>query len=146
MGIPKLLNDQFQISKDDKLLINFSYLTPNSFVEKMIHLISSINDQHFKIIVIGKIFKEFEDYIDYVSDTVLQKGISDRILILPESSFICSKDREMKLDLHSIFSYAKGVISLDYGVSFGQPLLFGIQHKCPLLFCPKITTSMVRNG
>ena len=35
-----------------------------------------------------------------------------------------------------MFAMAKGVIALDTGISYGQPVIKGIRHKCPLLFCP----------
>ena len=130
---PIQLKKGFRINHNDKLLLNFSYLTPNISIEKIFKLLKNINDKRLKVVLIGKKSSEFEDYESYLNDQIKKQHLQRRLCIISEHDLMSNES----LDIHQICESAKGIISLDYGASFGQPLLFGIQHKCPILICPK---------
>ncbi len=127
-----LLSHTFTLNFSDKLLINFSDLLPSSDLNLMLSVLKSIDDPSFKIVSIVREYKEYADYFDYIIDKVIHNKLESRFLILKEDDIL-----HRKFNLDYLFSFSKGIISLDSGVGFGQPLHMAIKHKCPLLFCTK---------
>ncbi len=124
-------NSDFEFKFTDKTLINFSDLLPSSKFDQMFQLLKKINDDSFKVVTVVKEHKDYLDYYSYLNERIDSLNLSSRMLILREDEIL--HNDSFNIDL--LFSYAKGVLSFDEGVGFGQPLHLAIQNKCPLLFC-----------
>ena len=129
--IPKDLNSHFKLNLSDKILINFSSLLPTTKFDEMFQLLDNIQDDSFKIISIVREHKDYLDYYNQLLNRISDLKLSTRIILLKEESLLVNDS----LNINYLFSFAKGIICLDKGVGFGQPLHMGILHKCPLLFC-----------
>ncbi|MGA0242315.1 MAG: hypothetical protein ACO3K7_04915, partial [Candidatus Marinamargulisbacteria bacterium] len=57
-----LLSDTFKVSVSDHALVHFTDLLPSSKFERVFDLLSSINDDGFKLIAIARCHKDFSDY------------------------------------------------------------------------------------
>ena len=75
--------------------------------------------------------RDYLDYYDYLTQKIEHLNLSSRIILIKEESLL-TKDF---VNIDYLFTFAKGILCLDHGVGFGQPLHMGIRHKCPLLFC-----------
>ena len=125
------INDDFKINGSDKLLMNFSDLLPSTGFDQIFQLLENIQDDSFKIISVVREHRDYLDYFDYLNQKIDHLNLSSRIVLIKEEHLLSNK----LVDLDYLFSFAKGILCLDQGVGFGQPLHMGIRHKCPLLFC-----------
>ena len=128
---PKNLNSDFKLNFSDKILINFSSLLPTTKFDEIFKLLDTIQDESFKIISIVREHKDYQDYHSHLLSRIAELKLSTRIILLKEEDLLLNDS----IDINYLFSFAKGIICLDKGVGFGQPLHMGILHKCPLLFC-----------
>ena len=126
-----IINEVFTIEVSDKILINFSELLPSTGFNQMLQLLENIQDDSFKIISIVREYKDYIDYFEYLNKKIDALNLSSRIVLLKEEEILSKDD----VDVDYLFTFAKGILCLDDGVGFGQPLHMGIRHKCPLLFC-----------
>ena len=126
-----MVTEFFEVTLEDKLLINFSDLLPSSGFDKLFNLLQSIHDPSFKILCIVREHKDYSDFYTYLLDKVESLNLLSRIVFLKEDEFLSSEH----ITLDYLFGLAKGILCLDQGVGFGQPLHLAIQYKCPLLFC-----------
>ncbi|MGC6367402.1 MAG: hypothetical protein ACON35_05315 [Candidatus Marinamargulisbacteria bacterium] len=125
------LSDGFQIFRTDKVLVHFSDLLPSSKHDQLISLLEKINDDSFKIVSIVRKHRDYGDYHEYLNQIITDKGLKDRLVLLSEDEVLGNDS----YSLDDLFRLSKGTISLDLGVSFGQPIHKAIQNKCDLLFC-----------
>ena len=125
------LNDTFEIQLSDKILMNFSDLLPSTGFDQILQLLENIQDDSFKIISVVREHRDYLDYYDYLTQKIEHLNLSSRIILIKEESLL-TKDF---VNIDYLFTFAKGILCLDHGVGFGQPLHMGIRHKCPLLFC-----------
>lgn len=125
------LSDGFEIKDNDKVLVHFSDLLPSSKHDQLISLLESINDDSFKIISIVRQHRDYDDYLDYLNNAIQSKGLNARLLLLTEDDLLANKN----YSVDDLLYLSKGTISLEHGVSFGQPIHKAIQNKCDLLFC-----------
>ena len=125
------INELFMIEQGDKVLINFSEIYPSSNIKEIIKLMKRINDQKFKIVSIVKEHMDFGDYYDYLNNLIKEEGLASRLILIKES-VISEKSNHQ---INELFSMSKGIITLNSGVGYGQPIHMAIKHKCPLLFC-----------
>lgn len=125
------LNENFEIQLSDKILMNFSDLLPSTSFDQILHLLENIQDDSFKIISVVREHRDYLDYYDYLTQKIEHLNLSSRMILIKEESLLTKE----YVSIDYLFTYAKGILCLDHGVGFGQPLHMGIRHKCPLLFC-----------
>lgn len=133
--IPYVLDDSvimptYTNNNPSKTLITTVFLSNRTSLDRYIDLVSHINDPSFKLSIICKVFKEYDDYLLEIEHTIKLKKLSNRIAIYPENMLD-------KNTIHTMFRHAQGVLSLDHGMSYSLPVLYAIQNKTPLIFCPK---------
>ena len=132
-GYSSMLSESFELTLNDKCLLNFSSLIPSVNFENLFKLLDNIQDDAFKIISVVKPHADYADYLIYLKQKIDGLNLNHRFIILQESDFYSSD----YVNIDYLFAFSKGVITFDSGVGFGQPLHKAIQHKCPLLFCTK---------
>ena len=125
------LNEAFEIKSSDKMLMNFSDLLPSTGFDQILQLLENIQDNSFKIISVVREHRDYLDYFDYLTQKIEHLNLSSRMILLKEESLLSNEF--MNVDF--LFGLSRGILCLDHGVGFGQPLHMAIRHKCPLLFC-----------
>ena len=101
------------------MLVHFSDLLPSSKHDQLISLLEKINDDSFKIVSIVRKHRDYGDYYEYLNQTISDKGLNDRLVLLSEDDVLGNSTTHWMICL----SYRKGPYRLIWVLALVSPFI-----------------------
>lgn len=128
---PLLLREQFNIPKDEPIILFLSRLHHKKGLDYLIQALSNLTHHQFTFIIAGKGDAEYENYIDSL---LLSSGIRNRTIL---AGFVEGEPKNLLLQGSNIFALTS------YSENFAVSVLEALASGLPVLVTPGVALASI---